>query len=211
VPHKNVQQIHGKPLIAWTIQHAIQTPQVGRTVVSTDSHRVAKVGAAFGAEVPFYRPSHLSGDSANAESAVLHCLGWLEENENYKPDAVILLACTSPVRQKGRLQQAIEQFEKSKVDSLVSVGPTGFCLWADDGSPMYDTHNRPNKVALFNEEPRFEENESIYIMKTSKLIKHMNRVSGKVGLFKMSKQESFAISSKLDFQLVEILMTNTEL
>ena len=214
LPNKNVQQLYGKPLIAWTIQHAVQTPKVGRIVVSTDSHRIARVGLAFGAEVPFYRPSHLSGDSATIESAILHCMGWLEENEDYKPDAVIVLACTTPVRQNGLLKQAIKQFEKSKVDSLVSVGSTGYCLWEDGENgcnPMYDVNARPSEQALFDEDLRFEENESIYITKTKTLVKHMNRVAGKVGLFKMSKQESFSIRTKLDFELGEVLMTNTQL
>ena len=214
IPNKNVQQLHGKPLIAWTIQHAVQTPKIGRIVVSTDSHRIGRVGLAFGAEVPFYRPSHLSGDSATTESAILHCIGWLEEHEDYKPDAVIVLACTTPVRQNGLLKQAIKQFEESNVDSLVSVGPAGYCLWEDDDNgckPMYDVNSRPNKEALFDEDMRFEENESIYIMKTGTLVKHMNRVAGKVGLFKISKQESFNISSKLDFELGEVLMTHTQL
>lgn len=214
VPHKNVHQLNGKPLIAWTIQHAVQTQEVGRIVVSTDSHRIGRVGLAFGAEVPFYRPAHLSSDRSNTESALLHCLAWLKRNESYTPDAVILLACTTPVRQQGLLGQAIKQFEKSGVDSLVSVGPAGYCLWEDDDngcSPMYNTSARPHKETLFKASSRYEENQSINIMKTEMLIEHMNRVAGKVGLFKMSKEESFHVSSKLDFDLVKILMSNTQL
>jgi len=149
LPNKNVKPFLGKPLIAWTIQQSIETKQVDRTIVSTDSHRIAKISDAFGAEVPFRRPAELATDKIAIERAVLHCLAWQDKFVEYVPDAVILLQCTSPLRRPGRIEEAIKQFESSGADCLVGVSPFWKYLWEESDSgepkPLYDIKKRKRR------------------------------------------------------------------
>ena len=212
LPNKNVKQLLGKPLIAWTIQQSLEAKQISHTVVTTDSVRIAKIAEAFGAGVPFRRPPELSDDVAPLESALLHCLAWHEKFADYVPDAVVLLPCTSPVRKKGRISEAIRQFEESGADSLVSVSPFWNFLWeeTDDGKPkaLYDYKNRKRRQEVLDAALKFKENGSIYIIKTDVLKKLKNRVAGDVSLFKMSVQEGYVIDTAEDFEHVQLIMRN---
>ena len=209
LPNKNILELAGKPLIAWTIEQSIQTPKVGRTIVSTDSNKIASISVSFGAQVPFIRPGPLASDTATTESALLHCIEWLRENESYEPDAIILLQCTSPFRYRNRITEAIDVFEESGADSVLSVSPFWHFLWdKTDTGPhaLYDFHNRPRRQDIKPAEQKYKENGSIYIMSRSALEKTGNRLSGNIQLFEMSEEESFEIDSKADFNLVEQAM-----
>lgn len=206
LPNKNILPLAGKPLIAWTIEQSLATTQVARTVVSTDSTMIAKVSREFGADVPFLRPDSLAGDTATTESAMLHCIEWLEQHEGSAPSAVVLLQCTSPFRYADRITQAIELFEQSKADSLLSASPFWHFLWQQDISgakALYDFQNRPRRQDIAVDDYKYKENGSIYITSTKALKQTQNRLSGRIALFEMSEEESFEIDSKADFRLVE--------
>lgn len=210
LPQKNVKSMLGKPLIAWTIQQALETEQIDHTVVTTDNHRIAKVSEAFGARVPFRRPPELSGDKSTIERAMLHCLAWHEKIEEFVPDAVILLQCTTPLRRRGRIAEAIEQFESSGVDCLVGVSPVRKFLWEETAGgaprPLYDPKHQPRRHDIKAPHLRYVENGSIYIIKTNVFIKQKSRVAGKVCLFKMSEEEGHEIKTAEEFEFVQLLM-----
>ena len=79
VPRKNLRPLQGKPLIAYSIAHALACPRIDRVVVSTDSEEIAAVARGFGAEVPFLRPAEISGDHAVDVEFHRHALEWLEQ------------------------------------------------------------------------------------------------------------------------------------
>lgn len=122
--NKNILALCGKPLIAWTIEASLASSYADRTLVSTDSQKIAKVAARAGADVPFLRPAKLAGDASPIEEAVRHALGWLRKNEGSLFDYVLLLQPTSPLRTATEIDQAIEYYfqrKKSPHDCLVSV------------------------------------------------------------------------------------------
>ena len=121
VPGKNLRTMLGKPLVAWAIDAAKNSTFIDRVIVSTPDEEIAEVAKKYGAEVPFLEPSGIAAGGGNIEGALLHTVEWLKKNENYIPDAVVLLQTTNPLRRPEDLDSAIEQFKKSGVDSTMTV------------------------------------------------------------------------------------------
>lgn len=123
LPGKNLRLLAGKPLLSWSVEQGLATPEVARVVVSTDDPNVAAVARACGADVPFLRPAEISGDDAPTSAAVIHALDFLSaQGEVF--DAVLLLEPTSPLRASGDLSRAIRMLSEGwdDADSVVSVG-----------------------------------------------------------------------------------------
>jgi CMP-N,N'-diacetyllegionaminic acid synthase len=121
IPRKNIRPLLGKPLIAWTIDATQRANQLDRTIISTEDQEIADVARAEGAEVPFMRPPTLAKDDTPTLPVIQHALHWLEENEGYRPDAVMILQPTSPLRQSHHIDEAIQVLkEDPQADSLVS-------------------------------------------------------------------------------------------
>jgi len=89
VPHKNIRKLGELPVIAYSILLAKMVKEIDRVIVSTDSEKYALIAKEFGAEVPFLRPKHISGDKSTDLDAFKYCINWLEENENYKPELIL--------------------------------------------------------------------------------------------------------------------------
>jgi N-acylneuraminate cytidylyltransferase len=123
VPGKNLRPVAGRPLVTWSITHAIGSTTPMRVIVSTDSEDIATVARAAGAEVPFLRPAELATDTAATEPTILHAIKWVRD-EGWEPDLVILLQATSPIRRTDSIDRAIDQLLAEDADSLVGVVPS---------------------------------------------------------------------------------------
>lgn len=108
IPRKNLRLLAGKPLIAHSIETALACPSIQRTVVTTDDAEIAEVAAAFGAEVPFLRPPELAQDDTPDLPVFVHCLEYLNQHEGYRPDIVVQLRPTSPLRRVAVVEESIK-------------------------------------------------------------------------------------------------------
>lgn len=206
MPRKNVRLLGGRPLIAHTIRHAGDTPQVGRVVVSTDDDEIAAIATAEGATV-VPRPPGISHDKASSESALEHVLQTLKEQEGYRPDLVAFLQCTAPFRAPDDLSRAIDQLVSAGGDSLLSVSPTHRFLWqvGADGAPAavnYDPLHRPRRQDMV---PQFVENGSFYVFRPWVLRTLGNRLGGRILLHEMDERAAIDIDSEADFAIAEAL------
>jgi N-acylneuraminate cytidylyltransferase len=133
LPRKNVLPVGGKPLIAHSILQAQRSRHIGRVVVSTDDAEIASVAEQWGAEVPFIRPAEFAGDLSPDLDVFRHALRWLAENQGYRPDLVVHLRPTGPVRRVDRIDEAIELLAAHpECDAVRSVSPaiqTPFKMW----------------------------------------------------------------------------------
>lgn len=123
---KNIRNFAGFPLIAWSIAAAKQAEMVSRILVSTDDKEIAAFARQFGAETPFLRPAEFANDNTRDLPVFEHALKWLDENEGYKPDVMVQLRPTSPIRPRGLVDKAIQiLLDHSDADSVRGVVPAG--------------------------------------------------------------------------------------
>jgi N-acylneuraminate cytidylyltransferase len=139
IPRKNIQPFSGHPLIAYSIAAGLQSELVDRLIVSTDDQEIADVAESYGAEAPFMRPKELALDDTPDWPVFKHALEWLAEQEDYRPDLVVQLRPTSPLRPPDCVDRGIEMMvNTTEADSLRGVVPSGqnpYKMWRiqDDG------------------------------------------------------------------------------
>lgn len=139
VPHKNIRMFAGKPLMAHSIQQALDSRAVSRVILSTDSEEYAEIGRQYGAQTPFLRPPEISGDTATDLQCFDHALRWLAANEGKVPRLIVHIRPTSPNRLPSDIARAVRLMDENPGwDSLRSVVPspdTPFKMWyrGDDG------------------------------------------------------------------------------
>lgn len=122
VPHKNIREIGGKPMLAHSIAHAQESKHINRIIVSTDSVTYADIAKQYGAEVPFLRPAEYATDTSLDYDVFYHALTWLKEQENYVPDVVVQLRPTYPIRNVKDIDAMIEMLmENPEADSVRSM------------------------------------------------------------------------------------------
>lgn len=216
IPRKNLKPIAGKPLVAWTIEQALaaQKELAGEhtldVLVSTDDAELAEIAREFGAEVPFMRPAHLAEDTTATEPVIEHAIGFYTD-AGKRPDAVMLLQATSPVRLPGTLARAVRQFAASDSDSMVGVIPIGPFIWAATEPPtaQYEVMKRPRRQELTRETFRYRENGSMYITTTELYETLHNRLGGNIELFLLDEVEGVDIDAPIDFTLAEYQLEQT--
>ncbi len=137
IPHKNIRSFAGYPLIAWSIAAAKRSSLVTRVIVSTDDEEIMTVAQEWGAETPFLRPSELAQDHTTDLPVFEHALKWLEDMEGYRPEVVVQLRPTSPIRPKTMVDDAIRILlnheDADCVRGVVPAGQNPFKMWRFNG------------------------------------------------------------------------------
>lgn len=207
LPGKNVRFLAGKPLIAWSIEQAIESGRIDCVHVSTDDPEIAAVARAYGADVPYIRPAELAQDTTPTEPVMTHALNWYQR-EGRVFDAVVLLQPTSPIRFPGTLGAALQAFEVRGAESLLGVCENHHFFWrnSEGAVPLYDYRNRPRRQDIRPEDRLYRENGSIYVTRTSAYLKHSNRLCEPIHMHVMREEEGWEIDSLADFVVVEALI-----
>jgi CMP-N,N'-diacetyllegionaminic acid synthase len=124
IPGKNLKLLGGRPLIEYSIEAANDTP-LDRLICSTEDARIAAVARSLGCAVPFMRPPELARDETPHLPVIVHAVTWLRDHDGYRPDAVVILQPTSPLRSAADIAAALRMLELSGADSVVSVNEVG--------------------------------------------------------------------------------------
>lgn len=206
IPRKNVLPVAGKPLIAYSIEHALNSKSVTRTVVSTDDDEIAGVSEKFGAEV-IRRPPELAVPTASSESALVHVLDVLKQKDSFNPDLIVFLQCTSPARDPLDIDRAIETLVKTGSDSLFSACRWNKLVWRNTQRGLeslnYDYKDRKREQEF---PEQYMENGSIYVFKPWVLRDLNNRLGGKISVHEMDFLNSFQVDSAEDLELIELVL-----
>lgn len=211
LPNKNILDLCGKPLIAWTIEEAKKSKYIDKLIVSTDSIEIAEVCKKYNADVPFMRPKELAGDKADSIAVLKHAIEFYDNHYDY----IMLLQPTSPLRIVDDIDSLIESLT-NKVEAVVSVTEV-------EHSPLW-SNVLPKDLSMANflrEEVKnkrsqdlptyYRLNGAIYLAEINYLKKENGFLGVKTNAFIMPKKRSIDIDDTLDFQLASFLIENTEL
>ena len=113
IPRKNIKMFHGQPMIAWSVQAAIESGCFDEVWVSTDDEEIAAVAQAYGAKVPFLRPAHLSDDFATTADVMSHAVEEFGKINQVLPDYICCLYATAPFVTKADLVQGLEKIKNN--------------------------------------------------------------------------------------------------
>lgn len=129
---KNIKDLNGFPVLAYSIAAAKLSKRINRIIVTTDSNYYASIAERYGAEVPFLRPSKFSGDKSLDRDFFIHAINWFKDNECKFPKTWIHLRPTTPLRHAGVIDDAIDYFQNNpKATSLRSghIAPESPLKW----------------------------------------------------------------------------------
>lgn len=207
IPMKNIYPLVGKPMLAYNLQAAAQTPSITRIVVSTDHPKIAEVAQQYGAEV-VWRPEEISGDAATSESALAHVVHHLKETENYFPDIIVFLQCTSPLTLAEDIEGTIQALLTNNADSALSVTPFHYFLWGydKDGEVMAINHNKYIRPRRQDRDPQYVETGAVYVMRTEGFLKANHRFFGKIAMYHMPIERRLEIDDPVDLEVAEVLL-----
>jgi CMP-N-acetylneuraminic acid synthetase len=186
IPGKNIKDISGKPLVAWTIEAAKESKMIDRYVVSTEDEEIAQIVRGNSVEV-LSRPSELATEEATTISVIQHAI------EQIPCDIVVLLQVTSPIRKTGLIDECIKEFKDNDYDSLA----TGFiCDYIEYGK---------NELRRQDIQGFFYDDGSVYVIK-AEIIKKGDRYGKKIGRKIISRWENQEIDDEFDFWLVKRIL-----
>jgi len=212
LPGKNIRPLCGKPLIAWSIERALQSHYVDAVVVTTDNQEIADVALRYGAEVPFLRPAHLASDTATSVDTVLHALDHYRDTLGKTFDYVVLLEPTSPLREVGDIDSMLDKLlaHADDFDAIVSVGEVHEHpsimkrLEGDTMLPFYAdlamTSRRQDNV------PAYFPYGVAYVVSTDTLYSLRTFYPPRVTFFEIKRHQCFEIDDLCDFLVVETMM-----
>lgn len=211
VPGKNTRPLAGRPLVAWTIEAAMQAGCLDRVIVTTDDPEVSRIATGMGADVPFQRPAQLATAEAAMPDVVRHCVGFLEE-QGERIDLVGVFYPTSPFRTGGDIDAAFDAFTASTADVLLSVAPVQhghprWCVTLDDDGAIHKFIDDGQVFYRRQELPAaYEPDGAIYFLHREALTRvnrlmHTDRMTSYIS----DPIRGVDINSELDFLLAEAI------
>ena len=217
LPGKNIRPLAGKPLIAWSIEHAQAVERIERVIVSTDSQEIADVALQYGAEVPFMRPEELSSDASPEWLAWRHALNFLLEKEGAFPDVMVSIPCTAPLRLPLDIENCLDEYELGEVDVVITVTDA-------HRSPYFNMvkENTDGTVCLVippqtavtrrQDSPQVYDMATVaYVVRPDFVMTHESTFEGRVRAVRVPIERAIDIDTPIDFKIAESLHANKAL
>lgn len=210
IPRKNIKNLNGKPVLAYSIEPSIASDFIKKTYVTTEDEEISEISKKFNAEV-IERPQELAKDTSSSVDVILHALDYLEEKE-ILPDFFVLLQPTSPLRTTEDIENAIRLFINNECDALISV-----CEIDHTSMLSLALENKflvPNCDKDFLNKRRqdlptyYSPNGAIYITTPNSLRKNKTFIPKKTIPYVMPKERSVDLDTPFDFKLAEFLLNN---
>ena len=207
LPGKNLQPMCGKPLIAWSIEHALEVKRIEHVIVSTDSEEIAEAATKYGAEVPFMRPKEL------AEDDTPEWLAWQHALTNYPCELMVSVPATAPLRFASDIDKCLDEYERGLADAVITVTEAHRSPYFNMVSLDYENQATlaiPPKTFLYRRQdtPKLYDMTTVcYVLSTKFVLENDSLFQGRIKAVHVPKERAIDIDSLLDFQIAENLMT----
>jgi CMP-N,N'-diacetyllegionaminic acid synthase len=211
VPGKNLRELGGRPLIAYTIDCARACPDVDAVVVSTDDERIARAAEACGIEVPFRRPAEMASDTAAKLPVIRHATRWMQENRAFRAEIVLDLDVTVPLRAPEDVAACVAEFERVGWDAVITV-------YAPERNPYFNMVEMGETGARVVKEPPkpiFRRQDAPRVYSTTPAVFGFRRelldrtdyiYDGRVGIVEVPRERAVDIDHEMDFEFAEFLL-----
>jgi CMP-N,N'-diacetyllegionaminic acid synthase len=209
IPGKNIKIVNGKPLLAWTIDHAKASKYIDRVILSSDDEKIMNVARKYKCEVPFKRPKELATDAAGSMQVLFHAMEALDEFYDY----VVLLQATSPLRAAKDIDACIERCEEKKAPACVSVVKSDkspyWMFTIGDGDiikPIIDNNILPKRRQ--DAIPVYLVNGAVYVAKSKWIKKQDHFLTSETLGYVMPRERSIDIDTPLDLKILQMVVKN---
>ena len=216
LPGKNIRLLGGKPLIAWSIGHALAVKRIEQVIVSTDSEEIATIARQYGAEVPFIRSADLARDDSPEWLAWSHALNYLRETNGSLPDVMVTVPTTAPLRQPIDIENCLDEYEKGDADLVITVT-------AAHRSPYFNMVKRnadgtvdlvippQSAIARRQDVPVVYDMATVcYVANPEFVMTHKAIFEGRVKAVQVPIERAIDIDTLLDFQIAESILNIRE-
>lgn len=214
LPGKNIRPLGGKPLIAWSIEHALEIDRIDRVLVSTDSLEIASISRQYGAEVPFIRPADLAMDESPEWLAWRHGLDYLREEMGSTQEIMVSVPATAPLRLAIDINSCIDEYEKGSTDVVITVTDAHrnpyFNMVKENPNGTYGLVTAsPSTIERRQDAPVVYDMTTVcYVVNSEFVMSHDSIFEGRVGAVQVPIERAIDIDSLLDFQIAEVLLSN---
>ena len=212
LPGKNIKMIAGKPLIAWSIEQALEVDEIERVIVSTDSREIAAISQDFGALVPFIRPPELATDEAPEWLSWKHALNFLLHSEKEMPSELISIPPTSPLRGGNDIRACLDLYRTGKFDTVLAVSEArrnpffNMLQLHEDGCGRIVIKQDERPARRQDATAVYDISTVCYVINSSFIMKNTSIFDGRIGMHEVSPQNAIDIDSELEFRIAEFLL-----
>jgi CMP-N-acetylneuraminic acid synthetase len=217
LPGKNIRLLGGKPLIAWSVEHALAVKRIERVIVSTDSEEIAAVAREHGAEVPFIRPAELARDDSPEWLAWHHALNYLRDSTGVLPEVMVSVPATAPLRLPIDIENCLDEYEKGDIDMVITVTDARrspyFNMVKTNSDGTVGLVNPPRSViARRQDSPIVYDMATVCYVASSEFVMTHNAIfDGRVKAVRVPIERAIDIDTLLDFQMAECLLTSRDI
>lgn len=211
LPRKNIRDLCGKPLIAYTIEAALNSKYISEVIISTDDKEIAEISKKYNAKVPFLRPQELAGDNSKAIDAYLFTVDKLKQDFDMEIEDFMVLLPTSPLRDAVEIDKAVELFYSKKAHTVISVvesehPPTWYKTISAEGKLNDFFTGADNSLNRQEAVKTYLPNGAIYIFNLEALKQNGNYYNDDTYAYIMAKHKSVDIDTLFDFRIAEFIM-----
>lgn len=216
LPGKNIRPLGGKPLIAWSIEHALSVNRIERVIVSTDSEEIAAVARDYGGEVPFIRPAKLALDDSPEWLAWRHAINYLHETTGAFPRVMVSVPTTAPLRLPQDIEGCLDEYEKGDVDIVITVtdahrSPYFNMVKANTDGTVGLVIPPRSAIARRQDTPMVYDMATVcYVANPVFVMSHDAIFEGRVRAVSVPTERSIDIDTLFDFHIAESLLNPRE-
>jgi CMP-N-acetylneuraminic acid synthetase len=216
LPGKNMRTLGDKPLIAWSIEHALAIKRIERVIVSTDSYEISAAAREYGAEVPFIRPAKFARDDSPEWLAWQHAINYLQEEGGALPSAMVSIPTTAPLRLPIDIENCLDEYQKGNTEMVITVtdphrSPYFNMVKANLDGTVGPVIPPRSPITRRQDAPIVYDMATVaYVACPEFVMTHNGAFEGRVRAVHVPPERAIDIDTLLDFQIAEFLLSLRE-